>query len=248
MGFSRQEYWSGLPCPPPEDLPNPGIKPRSPTLQVDSLPSESPGKPKNTGVGSLSLFQGSFLIQELSQGLLHCRQIPYQLSYRGTLPLMLANPLISLCFIYFLKYLFFCLVALGLSCMWDLWSLLWHVGSSSLTQKTWAPCVGSMESYPLDHQGSPLILLSINKDRGCVASWLLLGGKHVGKMTGYLPSSSAIKNLPAMQEPQKIWVQSVGWEDPLEKEMATHSSILAWSIPWIEEPSRLRESDTTEVT
>ena len=44
-GFSRQEYWSGLPCPPPEDLPNPGIEPRSPPLQADSLPSEPPGKP-----------------------------------------------------------------------------------------------------------------------------------------------------------------------------------------------------------
>ena len=43
-GFSRQEYWSGLPCPPPEDLPNPEIEPRSPTLQADSLPSETPGK------------------------------------------------------------------------------------------------------------------------------------------------------------------------------------------------------------
>ena len=42
-GFSRQEYWSGLPCPPPEDLPNPEIKLRSPELQVDSLPSEPPG-------------------------------------------------------------------------------------------------------------------------------------------------------------------------------------------------------------
>ena len=44
-GFSRQEYWSGLPCSPPRDLPNPGIEPRSPTLQADSLPSEPPGKP-----------------------------------------------------------------------------------------------------------------------------------------------------------------------------------------------------------
>ena len=44
-GFSRKEYWSGLPYPPPGDLPNPGIEPRSLTLQVDSLPSESPGKP-----------------------------------------------------------------------------------------------------------------------------------------------------------------------------------------------------------
>ena len=45
VGFSRQEYWSGLPFPCPRDLPNPGIKTRSPTLQVDSLPSETPGKP-----------------------------------------------------------------------------------------------------------------------------------------------------------------------------------------------------------
>ena len=59
MGFSRQEHWSGLPCPPPGNLPNPGIKPRSPTLQVDSLLSEPPGRSKNTGVGSLSLLQGS---------------------------------------------------------------------------------------------------------------------------------------------------------------------------------------------
>ena len=46
-GFSRQEHSSGLPCPPLGDLPNPGIKPRSPILQADSLPSEPPGKPLN---------------------------------------------------------------------------------------------------------------------------------------------------------------------------------------------------------
>ena len=45
-GLSRQEYWSGLPCPPPGDLPNPGMESRSPTLQADSLPSEPPGEPK----------------------------------------------------------------------------------------------------------------------------------------------------------------------------------------------------------
>ena len=57
-----------------------------------------------------------------------------------------------------------------------------------------------------------------------------------------------VKNLPAMQETQ---VQSLGWEDPLEKRMATHFSILAWKIPWTEEPGRLRfmgiaELDMTE--
>ena len=47
VGLSRQECWSGLPCPPPGDLPNPGIEPRPPALQADSLPSELPGKPVN---------------------------------------------------------------------------------------------------------------------------------------------------------------------------------------------------------
>ena len=59
MGFSRQEYWSGLPFPSPGDLPNSEIKSRSPALQAVFFfffkPSESPGKPKKTGVGSLSL-------------------------------------------------------------------------------------------------------------------------------------------------------------------------------------------------
>ena len=45
MGFSRQEYWSGLLFPSPEDLSDPGTKPRSPALEADSLPSEPPGKP-----------------------------------------------------------------------------------------------------------------------------------------------------------------------------------------------------------
>ena len=50
------------------------------------------------------------------------------------------------------------------------------------------------------------------------------------------PGGSVVKNLPAMQEMQETWVSSLGWEDSLEKEMATHSSILAWRIPWTEEP------------
>ena len=65
----------------PGDLPNPGIEPRSPILQADSLPSEPPGKPKNTGVGSLSVLQWIFLTEESNWGLLHCRWILYQLNY-----------------------------------------------------------------------------------------------------------------------------------------------------------------------
>ena len=83
-GFSRQEYWSGLLFPPPGDLCNPGIEPRSPTLQADSLPAEPQGKPKNTGVGSLSLLQRIFPTQESTWGLLHCRQILYKLRYQGS--------------------------------------------------------------------------------------------------------------------------------------------------------------------
>ena len=59
-------------------------QPRSPALQADSLPAEPQGKPKNTGVGSLSLLQQIFLTQESDWGLLHCRWILYQLSYQGS--------------------------------------------------------------------------------------------------------------------------------------------------------------------
>ena len=72
MEFSRPEYWSGQLFPSPGDLPNPGIKPRYPALQVDSLPAEPQGKLKNTKVGSLSLLQQIFQTQIL-----------YQLSYQG---------------------------------------------------------------------------------------------------------------------------------------------------------------------
>ena len=53
------------------------------------------------------------------------------------------------------------------------------------------------------------------------------------------PGNSAIKNLPASARAQEMWVQSLGWEDPQEEGMATHLSILAWEIPWAEEPGRL---------
>ena len=49
--------------------------------------------------------------------------------------------------------------------------------------------------------------------------------------------AQSVKNLPAMQE---TWIPFLGWENPLEKEMATHSSILAWKIPWTEEPGGLQ--------
>ena len=84
MELFRPEYWSGYPFPSPGDLPSPGIQPRSPALQVGSFPAEPQGKPKNTGVGSLSLLQWIFSTQGSNPGLLHCSQILYQLSYKGS--------------------------------------------------------------------------------------------------------------------------------------------------------------------
>ena len=72
----------------PWNLPNPGIKLRSPALQADSLPAEPQGKSKNTGVDSLCLLQGIFPTQGSSPGLWHCRQILYQLSHQESPTIM----------------------------------------------------------------------------------------------------------------------------------------------------------------
>ena len=121
-GFSRQEYWSGLLCPPPGHIPNPGIKPRSPALQADSLPFEPPGKP-------------------------------------------------------YVKY--------------DCTYMFFHRFPTSFGEST---------SFALGFPGGA-------------------SGKE-----------------PACQCRRRRFL---GWEHPLEKEMATHSSILAWGIPWTEEPGEL---------
>ena len=76
------------------------MEPRSTALQADSLPAQTPGKPKNIGVGSLPLIQWIFLTQKSNQGLLHCRWILYQLSYQGS-PRVCSNscPLNQWCFL-----------------------------------------------------------------------------------------------------------------------------------------------------
>ena len=57
-----------------------------------------------------------------------------------------------------------------------------------------------------------------------------------------------VKNPPAMQETQEMWFQSLGWEDTLEKEMASHSNILAWEFPWTEEPGGLQSMGSQSLT
>ena len=95
---------------------------------------------------------------------------------------------------------------------------------------------------------------SADKESACNAGdpSLIPGlGRSAGEETGYTLQYSwaslvaqTVKNLPAIR---KTWVQSLGWEDPLEKEMATHSSILAWRIPWTEEPGRLQSTGSQRI-
>ena len=83
MGILQVRILEWVAMPSSRDFPNPGIEPMCHSLQMDSLQSEKPGKPKNTGVGSLSFLQGIFLIQEWNQVPLHCIRILYQLGYQG---------------------------------------------------------------------------------------------------------------------------------------------------------------------
>ena len=88
MRFSRQEYWSGLPFPSLEDLPNTGIEPRSPALQADSLLSESPGKPKaHWGVTLLLLPPFSNPDQEATYGISEHHYNPHDHKEDPSLPL-----------------------------------------------------------------------------------------------------------------------------------------------------------------
>jgi len=64
------------------------------------------------------------------------------------------------------------------------------------------------------------------------------------RVLSFLCVAQLVKNLPAVQE---TWVQSLGWEDPLEKEMATHSRIIAWNISWTEEPAELQSIGSQRV-
>ena len=72
MGFSRKEYWNRFPCPPPRDLLDPGIEPASPALQVDSLPTEPPGKPARELRPEVKRKMGEEVIERLGFGFVQC--------------------------------------------------------------------------------------------------------------------------------------------------------------------------------
>ena len=83
---------------------------------------------------------------------------------------------------------------------------------------------------------SHTILVKSHRRAGPRSTW---GSSFPDGSSGY-PRGSVVKNSPAMQESQERGVYSLGWEDPLEEGMATHSSILAWRIPQTEEPGGLQ--------
>ena len=169
MGFSRQEYWSGLPFSPPGDLSHPGIKP---------TPLASPAL-----VGRL--FTTKKQIQSMSESdtLSSSKNFAPQTTYIIPDPKRWQHPAEYLRTEYFTS--------------------------------TWFP---AFMKHAVDYVSIPHLVSSLVAQR--------------------------LKRLPATQE---TWVRSLGWEDPLEKEMAPHSSILAWRIPWMEEPGRLQSTGSQRV-
>ena len=153
MGFSRQEYWSGLPFPSPGYLPNPGIEPRSPALQ----------------------------------------EMLYPLSHQGSREEELHT------------------------------KFVWH---GLCEKKRTLRKHGKECSVRIQRQIA--MLTKIKDGAGVWPVTMYLMGFHGGPV---------VKNLPAKSETQ---VQFLGWEDSLEKEMTTHSSVLAWRIPWTEEALRVQ--------
>ena len=94
--------------------------------------------------------------------------------------------------------------------------------------------------YHLSHQGSPLKLIK-SPSFGFVSPLALSYGVHC------FPGGSSVKNPPAVQEMQETRFRSLSWKDPLEKEMATLSSILSWEMPWTEEPGGLQSTGSQRV-
>ena len=170
MGFSRQEYWSGLPCRPPGDLPD---------VDFQLLSLMSPA------------FSGGFLtMSHLSSPVIVLHSALHVTATFNTLP--------------------------------NLFYVSFYVGIYIYTYI----CI-----YILSMYLSLYIFISFSVYIFLIyiiyISYIFILG---------FPGGSAVKNLPAMQEPQETWVWSLGREDPLEEGMSTHSSIIAWRIPWTGNP------------
>ena len=126
-------------------------------------------------------------------------------------------------------------------------------GSSQPRDQTQVSCIMRLILSQLSHKGSPRILecVAYHLSRGSFQpnNWTRVSCIAGGFFTSWVTRASlvaqTVKSLPAMCQ---TWVQSLGWEDPLEKKMTTHSSILAWKIPWMEDPGRLPSMGSHGVT
>ena len=169
--WARIVAWVAFPSPRGSSQPR--SEPRSPALQADSLPAEPPWKPKNTGVGKLSVLQWISPTQGSNSGPLHCRLILYHLS---------------------------------------------HQGSPRILE--WVACPFSRGSF---------------QPRNCTSVSCIAGfpGSSDGKASAY--NAGDLGSIPG------------SGRSPGEKEMATHSSTLAWRILWVEEPGGLQSMGSLRV-
>ena len=204
-------------------------------------PGDSPGK--NTGVGCHFLLQGIFPTQESNPGILHCRQILYQLSYWVKVLshlVMFATPW-TVPHTRLLRPRNFPDKNIGVGCHS-------HLQGIFLIQESNPGILHCKQIiYHLSYQRSALS--SVRSVNSCGISIIHMSKfsreSKVWSIRNYLLSTvvaQMVKSLPAMTQ-----VRSLGWEDPLEKEMATHSSILAWRIPWMEEPGGLQSMESQRV-
>ena len=165
-------------------------------------------------------------------------QVAFGLIYLQLL-FLIQSRMILLCFVYILPFL---------------------LGTSFPTPSTWKASSAHLSSCSVSSMSSSLsfpkqtwmflihqVLMYVFMKSGISLYYVYNVYTNMGPQIWGFPVGSAVKNSPAMQEPQETWVQSLSQEDPLEKGMAIHSSILAWRIPWKEEPSRLQSIGSQRV-
>ena len=199
LGFSRQEYWSELPFPPPGDLSNPGIEARSPALQADSLPSDHQ---------SLILWAWCEVFSNLKSAVVE------HWHHRNR------QTLIKICILCSRKL------------------IVTHLAPS------WCPSATSQVGLSVSSPFQVLfVLYSQNRNHNSYPKSHFFLSENSEWESGFPVGSDGKKSTCHAGHLGSIpdsWVQSLGQEDLLEKGMATHSSILAQGIPWIEEPGGLQ--------